>query len=174
MSKPHIIVISLVLAAVLLVFLAWPKYQNLQEIQNIIEKKQVELQNKTDYFVHLRDLHQKLAEYEGVLAKISSALPRDASLPALFNYFQKTPAREGLFLEGISFEGTAFRKNEPERIKEIRLAVSLTGDYSAFKRFLSTVENSARLFKIENISFSAPIGPEESFSFRVKLKTHSY
>jgi len=174
MNKFYIIAIALVLTVILVFFLVWPKYEDWQVLQDIIEKKQKELQSKTDHFAAIREISQELEIHEEALTKIASGLVKDPSLPVLFNYLQETASESGLILKAVSFEEMMPREMEPITVKEVHLTLSLTGSYTGFKSFLTTIENSVRLFKIQNITFSSPEYPEELFSFQVKLKTYGY
>jgi Tfp pilus assembly protein PilO len=173
-NKLYITATALVLTVILAVVLLWPKYQDLQELNSTIQKKEADLQSKKDYFSHLREISQKLTEHEAGLLRVSAALPEDPSLPSLFDYFQKTASQNGLILEDIKLGGVKARKDDQERVQEIRLSLTLSGFYPDFKNFLLAIEKSARLIEVKKIIFSNPQEPEEPFSFQVDIKTHSY
>ncbi len=173
MNKLMIIGGCLILTLVLGFTLVWPKYQNLQILRSNIEMKEAELENKTNYFTQIEETSEGLEEYEENLAKISSALPQTSALSSLFNFLQLTAAQTGLFLEEISLTGVTDLE-EMEKIKEIRTSLQVSGAYSAFKDFLTAVENSSRIIEVEDITFKAPKEPTDSFSFDVQIKTYSY
>lgn len=184
MNRPIIIIVILLIVLVLGIILIWPKYQSLDFLRTNIEEKEVELQYKEEYFSQLQDISEKLKDYEENFSKISNALPLDSSIPSLFNFLQKTSSGAGLILEDITLQGiidnVAIKELENESevstkgIKEIRVNLSLSGSYSAFKDFLQVLESSARLIEVKNISFSSPLESREPFSFGVNIITHSY
>jgi Tfp pilus assembly protein PilO len=190
-NRSYIIIPLLVSAVILFFSLVWPKYQDLQVQQLNVSKKVDELEAKKKYFDKIKEIHKKLeADKEihkkleadkGLIARIDSALPDELSIPSMFYYIQKTAGVTAALRE-ISFGTECGSKASKEvtsvaekpTIKEIPLSISLAGNYPDFKRFLSTVENSVRLFEIEDISFSSPQDPEEPFSFEIELKAYGY
>lgn len=169
MNKPIIIAICLILTLAFGFGFLWPKYQALRGWQTAIAEKEAELQSRTAYFSQIQEVSTKLAEYEESLSKISNALPSDPSLPSLFNFLQTTAAQTGLVLEDINLSG--MKKGST---KEIQVYLLLDGSYSALKDFLLALEKSARLIEVKDVSFSFPSKPQEPFSFKVNIKTHSY
>ena len=191
------IVASLILLAVLTIgiFLILPKYQELKAFKIKIDEKRDELQYKEEYFSDLQETSDRLKDYKEELEKIESALPDNPSLPSFFNFLQKATSQNGLILKNLgsfsivlpsissvkkTVEEKATEKNVKEtekkipKVKKISLAIEVSGSYSSFKNFLESLEKSARLIEVENISFSSPKPGEETFSYTLKLKTFSY
>jgi len=174
MNKLIIIGVSLVLALILGFTLLMPKYQALQVLQANIQEKERELQSKTEYFSQIREIFGKLDDYEEELAKIASALPKDPSLPSLFNFLQRTSAQTGLLLVEADLGSISIPQEGNGSHKEIRVSLDLSGTYSALKNFLLALEESSRIIEIEKISFIAPEELAEAFSSSIRIKTHSY
>lgn len=169
--------------------LVLPKYQLIRSIQEEINNKKIDLQNRTDYFEQIKTISAQLEEYNEELLKISDALPSRLSLPSLFDFFHKTVSQTGLVLENISLNSIKFWEAEKrtevdeEKVeikdalvgtKEIYLNLKLAGSYSSFKDFLSALEKSVRIIAVKQISFSSPTKSEDSPSFELKVKTQSY
>ncbi len=185
MANRSYIIIPLLISAVILFFsLVWPKYQDLQLQQLNVSQKAKELEKKEDYFEEIKKIHKELGweDNKELIASIDSMLPDEPSIPSIFHYIKEI-AKVTVNLREIALEtGRGSRAledvtsvAEKPTIKEIYFTVSLAGDYHPhFKSFLLAVENSARLFEIENISFSSPEVPEEPFSFEIELKTYGY
>lgn len=172
-NRQLIIGISLIVALILIVVLIWPKYQELSIFEKQIEGKKTELELETTYFAHLQQVSQELKQYENQLSKIDSALPQTSFLPDLLNFIQKAASQSGLLLKEISpVKTTQISSEETAQIKEVKLSLSLVGDYFSFKNFLSALETSARLIEVENISFSSP--KEGPFTFDLIIKVYSY
>lgn len=183
MNKQIVIFISLLTILSLGIFLIWPKYQTLKEIQLKVSEKKTELQYKEEYFANLEKISQELEKYKEELAKINSALPEDPSLPTLYNFLEKASSQNGLILKKIGDfsiaplvppQETTTQEAASGEIKEIRLGFEVAGSYSALKNFLATLEKSARLIEVEVISFSSPKAGENLFSFELTIKTYSY
>lgn len=171
-SLPLVVIICFLLALILGVGFLWPKLQDLREVQKNIKEKEGQLQSNKEYFSNLKEIKISLKEYQGGLSKISSALPNDPSLPSLFNFLQKASSQSGLVLKRIS-PFTISSSEEFPALGEIQFGLEVVGSYPSFKNFLSTLEESARLIEVENISF---LSPEENkpFTFSLRIKVYSY
>jgi len=174
-------------------FLLWPKYQELTGVQAKIEGKKKELQYLQDYFSKLNQLSQKLKKYETQLSKIDFALPSDPSLTllSLVEFLQKASFQNGLIFQNLgSFSITSPKSSTttsprlsttspellevetPSNIKELYISFEVAGSYSALKNFLNTLEKSAKIIEVEDVSFSS--GEETTLSFSLSIKTYSY
>lgn len=171
-SIPVIIAICFLLFLILGGSLILPKYQGLKDIRTTITEKEAEFQYKQQYFSALADTKTELDKYEEELSKIDSALPSGSSLPSLFNFLQKTGSQSGIVLKGISPFVTIFQEESKTRKTEFSLEVS--GDYTSLKSFISTLEKSARLVEIENISFFLLREGGDIFTFNIKMAVSSY
>jgi len=115
-----------------------------------------------------------LSTYKEQLSKIDSALPKDPSVAALFNFFQKTSSENGLILTEVDMSGLFSSESSGERIQKMSFSISVSGSYSAFKNFLSAVYRNSRLIKVKSISFSSSEQRKDLFDFNLNLETQSY
>ena len=174
------ITIFFLLSVLLIIFLIFPKYQNLNLLKKEISGKEDELSSQEEYFESLQKTSEELKKYEDSLLKIDTALPQKLSLPEFLNFIQKASSQSNLSLRGMSPAVTSSlekaAEGEPRQgrggIKETRISFVLAGDYSDFKNFLSILEKSARLIDIENFSFSS--SKEGQFNFNLAIKVYSY
>lgn len=131
------------------------------------------------YFKDLKDSSEKLKNYENQLAKIDSALPKDPSLPSFFNSVSKLAQKTGTTLKEIKSTRASPSTEFPE-FRETEITFIVSGFYPSLRDFISGLERSARMVKIEDISFSVPkeeeISPAERgiFNFELKVKIYSY
>jgi len=95
MSKTLFIIGSLVVALAVSVFLVWPTYQDLQEIEFKVEEKRAELRNQENYHSALEEAESKLDQHPDQLEKVNSALPSQPDLPSMFNFFQDIADEKG-------------------------------------------------------------------------------
>ena len=169
MSKPLITVIIFAVAVSFGVFLAWPKYQDLNNLRAEIGQKEAELKLRSDYYAKIKNISTELENHQDQLAKISSALPEVPSLPPIFSYLQEATADAGLLLEDI-----ALGVVQLDRVREINISLQLSGSYPAIKSFISNIEKSARFFAVKSLSFESPEDLEDPFSFKLGIATNSY
>ena len=150
----------------------WPKLQDFSDKKEELTRKEIEVNQKKEYFVALNSLSDKLKGYSEELARIDSALPTDLSIPALFNFIQVSSSENGLVLENLTLGKTSSQK-EMGGAKEISLSVSVSGSYSAFKNFLSALYKNVRMIEVNSIKFSSP-AEDDLFEFNLALTTYSY
>lgn len=171
-SLPIIIIICFIFVLIAGFGFLWPKYQELSFNQLNIQDKKEEFQYKEKYFSDLNQIKTELGNYQVELSKINSALPDDSSLPSLFSFLQKATSQSGLILKGLSPFSTSLSE-EISGLRKTHFSLSVAGSYTAFKNFLSILENSARIIEVENISFSSP-KEGDLFSFNLRIKVFSY
>ena len=172
MNRISLTIISFFLALTLGLFLVYPQYQELRLVQMRIREKNHELESKENYLSELRQVSEEIKEHEDKLLLISSALPADVSLPALFSFLQKTSSQNGLALRSLQYGGSSL---SPEsEIKENRISFQAIGSYASFKNFIQSLERSARLIEVDSISFSSPEEELGPFTFSVTIKVYSY
>lgn len=171
MPKIIIITICLIAAVGLVIFLVYPKYQDLAFLRKQLKQKGEEFSSRQEYFSEVNRVSEELNNYQEELEKIDSALPEDPSLPEIYDYFQKVSSQNGLVLTNINV-GPLVDSKANLNTKETGISIAVSGSYTALKNLLSSLYKSARLIEVENISFS----PEEGsiFEFNLQLKTHSY
>jgi Tfp pilus assembly protein PilO len=168
---PRSIAILIIFAVSLLVgiFLLRPQYQSFNKFLEEAQSKRAELATKTEYYAQINDINVELEPYQDQLAKISSALPREQSLPSLLNYLGESASQTGLVLGDF-----AAADNKASRIKKINISLELSGSYGSLKDFIKAIEKSARSFEITNVSISAPQKKGDSFLFKLDIAANSY
>ena len=171
---------SLLTALAIMFLVLWPKTEELKIKRAEVREKLNEYETEEEYLSSISQAYSQLKNYQTQVDQINYALPDSPSLPSLFNYIQKTASESGLVLVKVGkFRTTNVSQAVlPEEgptlligVYETDFDIELAGSYSAFKSFLTRLERSARLIKIENLSFTSE---EESFVFNLKLKIYSY
>lgn len=156
------------------VFIWWPKYQEFEKLKLELKTKEEALIAKQEYFAKLNDIAQKLEEYEDSFAKIDSAMPDSISEPNLFNFIKNEGSSSGLILKKIGSAKTYAAQTEGEKkeIQNITFSASVSGSYSDFKKFLSSIYQSARLIEVDSIKFSSPEKGTGPFQIDLTFLTH--
>ncbi len=171
-SMPIIIATCLFVVISFSAIFLFPRYRNLNELQKNLEVIKEEFQQQEDYFSNLSQIGTDLEQYKEELAKISSSLPDSPSLPSLFGFLQKASSQSGLVLKGIS-PFTVSSAEEFPNIKATQFSLEVTGPYSSFKNFVSTLEKSSRIIEVESVSFASP-QEDNLFTFNLRIKVYSY
>ncbi len=172
MNKLIIITICFLLSFILAIGVIWPRYQDFRASQEEVQNLKTRLQLREEHLERLRSITENLKKYKESLSKIDFALPDDPMLLDLSVWMEKEIIRIGLTLERIDFKVAVPAENIPN-LQETKILLKIVGSYEPFQYFLSILEDSARLIKIEHISFSSP-GEEDLFIFDLTIKTYNY
>ena len=116
------------------------------------------------------------------LEKFNQILPSDYIKESLFGDFEEIVIKHGFLLKDVSLEILVEEVTKPSdalpggqqvtspNVGKVRAIIAVNAlDYSGFKRMLKSLEASARLFDIENLSFS-----QEKGSAQFELVTYYY
>jgi Tfp pilus assembly protein PilO len=157
----------LLISALLFFLFISPKNTSLSILNSELSQKRQEFETSDKYFQEVLKTSEKLRNYQEEISKIDSALPEDPSIPSLFNFLQSSSSQSGLLLENIG----SISVKEEGKLKKWTTNLRLKGDYSSLKNFISTVERSARLIRIEKISLSSE---GETPSYNLTISFFSY
>jgi len=165
----YFIVIFFLLAGITGYFLSWPEYQKLLTVQAEIGRTQEDIQTVDKRLEELNSASEKLKGYEDQLKILDTALPDKFYMPHLHDFFEKVCPQYGLILDGMNASvGTV----NDFGVKEIKISLSLSGDYDSFKTFLFALENSVRFFSIENMGLTTSDKENAPFRFTLDLSTY--
>lgn len=153
----------------------WPRYQDLRNVKLELGKKEKLFKEAEEHLSGLNAISNELEGYKEELAQIDSAFPTESSPPALFNFIRRTSAQNGLILKSMNLQLASGQSKE--KIQKISFSVSVTGSYSSFKNFLSSIYKNTRLIEVNSISFSSAgekEGESNLFTFSMALETQIY
>ncbi len=172
-DRPIAIALILFIVLILGFYLVVPKYQKFKEFQVELSEKEAEFKGRAAYFLGVSNTFRKLKNYEEALEKVDSALPLNPSLASLIYFFQIKSSENGLIFQKATLFSISLISKKSD-IKEITFFLEFFGSYPAFKNFLSSLEKSARLIEVENISFASQVETEQTYPFKLTVKVHSY
>ncbi len=177
-DRPITIAIIIFIIILLMYFFVVPKYYEFRDIQVKLATAEAEYNGKFAYYSEISKIFRELENRKEVLDKIVSAIPPKPQLADLIYFFQQKGTESGLIVKNILLTKISPVTSE-SNIKEIVFSLDLLGNYQSLKNFLSLIEGSSRLFEVDSIYFgsqsqlSQPLA-QESYSFRLEIKTHSY
>ena len=177
-NYPSIAIILFFISAFLISLFLIPKYQMVSKLKNSLSDYKKALTEQKEYFENVDKDLEKLKEYEDLTKKISLAIPKESSIVDFFNLIDNLASANGPFLKGVGTFSISESK-EISGIKETEISFNVSGPYPFFKNFISALEKSARMIKIENISFKSEAQPgkektEGIFDFSLKVKAYSF
>lgn len=177
-NKIAFLIIVLAVTVLVLFLFVMPKYQESVELEAELAKKQAQYENKANYYLKLAEALKDIEQRKDVLEKIDSALPLDFQLAPVVNFLQEKSKEAGLAVESVSFSeqgaaGKTSKESQTGKVKNIMFKVYLAGNYQGLKKLLSYLEESARLFEVRSISFSAS-SPKNLNWLKNKLQTHDF
>lgn len=173
----------------LLVFLlVVPAYKTYGRLQKELAEKRAQFNAEYDYYAAIAKTHSELQAHREDLEKINDALPSDPSLGKTTYFLQQLARENGMILKSFSVSKSASKSAQSgnQIVSDMVFSLDLLGDYVSLGRLLIALEKSSRIFEVTDISFgSASQRPvfgadqpqfqmQQTFSFKVQIKTHSY
>jgi len=180
-DKPIVIALILLIILVLVFVLVKPEYENFKELQTQLGIKKAEYNAEFDYYSEISRNYAQLQSRSDEVKKIDAALPSDPVLGKLVYFMQEKASESGLILKSLFLTKSSGSSTE-NTVKDLAFSLSLTGNYSALKTFISYLENSVKVFEVKSINFgSADVSDEELqllsesiYSFSIQVNTYIY
>ncbi len=190
-DRPISIAVILFVILILIIFFVMPEYRDFRSSQADLGKIEAEYNGKFAYYSEISKAFRDLQDHKESVDKIDSALPKNPPIADIVYFLQEKSREKGLIIRDLFL--SKFSNSDSEGgIKEIVFSLNLAGTYSSLKSFLYSIEDSARLFEVNNISFGSSVSQESSgttatgtqrpsqfqveqtYSFQLEIKTHSY
>jgi len=156
---------------VIFCYLILPQYKSLITAKTELKNENENLAQLKNYFKEIEEVSEKLKSHPEELTKINEALPKGFILSSFLAYLEKSSSENGMIIKEISLIPIKKGK-EVKKISETSLNLTVVGDYSSFKNFLNSLEQSSRLIEIENIELKTD--PKTLPSYSLLLKIYSY
>lgn len=191
-DRPITIAVIIFIIVLLMYFFVVPKYNEFKDFQVKLSKAEAEYNGKFAYYSDVSRIFREMEDRKESLEKIENAIPAKSQLADLIYFFQQKGIESGLVVKNILLNKVSPITSE-SNIKEIVFSLDIMGSYQSLKNFLVSLENSARLFEVGNISFGSqqsnqlsekvsttkplPVQTslsQEIYSFKLEIKTHSY
>ncbi|MDD5221270.1 MAG: type 4a pilus biogenesis protein PilO [Candidatus Pacebacteria bacterium] len=168
----------LILICLLACIVSWaafiiPSYLEYQEIGRKLIVQKSFLDNQTLYYQKLKEIYDRLSQSPDAVLKVDTMIPNEMDYAALVNFLNIAGQETGVLIQSVSV-GTQGKMAGQDRIKENNLFVTIMGTYASFKNFLYKIENSSRLFEIDEINFSSVKAGTDFFNYNLKVRTYSY
>ncbi len=177
LDRPIAIAVIVFIILAVIFYFVLPRYREIREFQIKIAEKEAELKGKEDYFRGIAEVYQKLVENEENIKKINTALPDKINYPALISFLQEKSQENGLVLRTVNLGGTSQARGK-EKLNQTNFSLRVDGSYSAFRNFISSLENSSRIIELDNVSFSSRATRTEEepniYQFSLGIRVYSY
>jgi len=195
-DRPITIAICFFAILLLVYFLLMPEYNTFKNLRLELGKKRAEYNAEYQYFSEIAMLYAQIQSRQEELQKIDDALPIGSNFSNLVYYFQNQASADGLTVKSLflskssSTDAKTSAKNKTSsqtqgEMKDIVFSLNMMGSYSSLENFIVSLEKSARLFEIANISFGSAVvlaasepeaqfQTEQTYNFVLDVLTHSY
>jgi Tfp pilus assembly protein PilO len=184
LDRPIAIAIVLIITVLLIVFLVSPEYKTFNRLRMELGEKLAEYNAEFDYYAEVSKVYYELKNREEFLEKIDDALPENLDLGQIIYFLHKTSSENGLIIKDL-FLSKSSKSDVSKNINDVIFSVDIMGDYSSLAGFLTSLEKSARIFEVTNISFGSDalsrmvstenqLTANQIYIFNLQIKTHSY
>ena len=140
-------------ALVILLFLAYNQYTNLNEAQAQLEEEEQSLELASTRLDQLLELRERGPEFERYLETLEQLIPTQANEDALLDSLEKMASAHDLQLSQVRFDS----REPADDYVEIPLQLAFQGEYSSFLKImhqLQDLQEGSRAFRIEVISLN--------------------
>ena len=188
-DRPITIAVIIFIIILLMYFFVVPKYYEFRNLQMKLGKAEAEYNGKFAYYSEVSRIFRELEDRKEALDKIDNAIPQKPQLADLVYFFQQKGAESGLIVEDMLLTKVSAAATSDD-VKEIVFSLDVLGNYQCLKNFLYLMENSSRLFEMGGVSCGAQVDQaqgsqsqqspiaqslsQQTYSFRLEVKTHSY
>jgi len=181
-NKPISSIIIFIIILMLVFLFLIPTYKKMNDFQNTLIQKQVEYDGKFIYYTKIAEIIKNIDDRKDALEKIESALPSDSYFSSLIYFFQKEATVAGLQITSATLSQIS-PPDKKTNIRDIVFNLNISGTYGNFKNFLATLDQSARLFEVNSVSFNTPailqtgrqVNPQsKTYNFDIEIQTHAY
>ena len=176
-SRPIFIVLIILATLFLVFFFVIPEYQVFSGLQTQLVEKTAQYNATNSYYNAITQTYTNLQAHQADLAKIDSALPANSDVGGLIYFLQGAATVNGLLTQNLFLSTPAVASapnSSANTIKSIVFLMSASGDYASLQKFITTLEQSSRLFEITSISFGSATQSQKSTNFSLQIVTHSY
>lgn len=156
MDKKRLFFSIIILAAIglVIVFLILPQVSRVKNVRSEIDNLKAELSRKTELSEKIDEMILKYNELVAKIQKIDLTIPKGPQKPELIVQIESLAKENGLILESIVFREPT--QKEAVGYKILNISLTLSGNYLAFKNFLTALEQNIRLMDVQLIDFSSP------------------
>ena len=164
--KLTIIALALIIDILILVFIAYPLYENISTLQQQINVKQQEEEALKQRIENLKELEKNYQVAKEKSKMVELALPNEKQIPEILIQLENIAGENGMTFSEIT-PGTAMKGTPGGGAKtptvspsssasglyqEIPLTVKIAGSFSGLKNYLKSIEKNVRIFDINAIS----------------------
>ncbi len=182
-NKPVSCAIIFILTIMLVFLFVLPQYQRSNALDAILFQKQVDYNSESAYYANIANLTSSVQSRQDALGKINSALPAPFSIAPLIYFFKKEGDASGLVVQSV-----VFSQIQPyaigSQINTVDFKVNLLGNYQGLKNFLAALDDSARLFEVNSLTFTASGNgaaaikqvkdQQQTYNFTLEIQTNTY
>lgn len=151
------VVVMVVIAALSGYFLLWPKYQQVDQLQQKLAAVQAELVKARKNAAELADWRSKMSDKESEYKIVARALPEKEEIPTLLAGISQAGKDAGL--EFLLFQPKP--DVQKEFFAEIPVDISVTGNYHEVALFFEKVANLQRIVNIRDMKMTPLSAKEE-------------
>lgn len=166
-------------------FFLIPKWQKITIINKEIKALEFSLEKVQEHKKDITRAEYNLDSYQKEIKAVDVALPERFFQPLMLSYLRKAGFDAGVLLKKANFsqkdqadDSEKSKNPPPSSLKTISFDVEMMGSYDSCQAFLKILENSSRLFNVEQFTMSKkekePGETEESSLLNCKVKGIAY
>lgn len=150
--------------------LALPAYDYLGATRTLIAAKQTLVNERNQEVRNFNVAKQQATLHEGDIAKIAVVMPVKKQIDEVVSSIQTAAVTSGMQLADLSTATIV----TPDQLgyKKLFINIDLSGQYTSFVNLLRVLEQSLRLYNINEISAAVSTGPVGGVNFALRIYSY--
>lgn len=148
--------ILLLLAILLLVFLAIPTWASVRNLQSQVSEEEERVELLKEKSRKLLDLTDQSSLLDKQVVLFEEAVTSESKVPELLTRVQSVSDSCGLNVTALKFGGESGQ--EKGKVREVRLQYIAEGSFSQLSCLIKTFESASRLIDVESLRYSSNEG----------------
>ena len=153
-----------------------PGYDSINKARELLSARQQRLDERTELIQKVATLKSQYDQNISSINKLDSLIPTNKHQDEIISSIQTIAVQSGLNLVEMNIADTPNLQNLNATYKSGIISMVITGQYDQFFNFLQLLEQSLRLFDVQNINASEATGGTpgaKPLNFEVKVNFNS-
>lgn len=153
-----------------------PKYNNIQEARTILQGRKASFDERSNIVAKISALNEVYKKNQSIINTLGSILPTDKHHDEIVSSIFSIASQAGVVLSEATVSEVSYQQANPT--KQTNIGVQGSGQYERIYNFLQLLEQSLRLYDVQNISLGVKEGTSggtsaSTLTFEIKINANS-
>jgi len=151
-----------------------PMYNDITQAREDLAIRRERLKERTELVNKVDQLNSEYQKYADQIKKLDKLIPEKKQADQIISSLQEIANQSGLNMTEIAVADST-KQGKTSNYQSSLISLQLSGSYSQFNNFLKLIEQSLRLYDINDITMSASGGAQQkaALNFQVKINANN-